>query len=117
MYLQWYLPPGQQLTTPLESLLSASFFNSSKDLNFRIKVYAYKIKEKKPIEEFHALDSYEIKNRGTVYIVKNPKAGYPRKRYVGKKVLIDGAERTVKAIELFMINLPYPEGWTMGLLT
>ena len=64
---------------------------------------------------FKSLDFYRIKDK-IVYIVKNPKVGNPRERYVGKTVLIDNKEYNVKGVELFAINLPYPKGWTMGIL-
>lgn len=113
--MEWHLPPGLNITTPSDSLVFATIHNISQDLNFKVKIYAYKIKEKKPVEKFTSLDFYRHKDH-IIYIVKNPKSGNPRKRYVGKMVSIDDREYTVKAIELFMINLPYPEGWTMGLL-
>lgn len=66
--------------------------------------------------EFEALGSFVVRDRGTVFTVKNP-GGYPDPGVlVGRDVLIDGSPFRVKGVESYAIVLPYPDRFDFGLL-
>jgi len=66
--------------------------------------------------EYESLDTFEIKERGTVFVVvndKDRKFGCPD--MIGKEVIIDGQTHTVKGIESFCIPI-IAKGLKIGIL-
>lgn len=65
---------------------------------------------------YKSLDTFELKNRGTVYIVENDKA---RKRddmkLIGTIVFIDSLPYTVKGVEAFLTPI-ISKGEKIGIL-
>lgn len=62
--------------------------------------------------EFHALDWFEVKGRGSVAVIeKLPEGEYDPDLYKGKQVIIDGDEYTILGVETFAIprseSMPY----------
>ncbi len=70
------------------------------------------------MEEFTSDEKYEIKDRGTVFVIRNPRA-YEREMnpnpFMGKDVLINGVAYIVKGIETHCVS-PVREGSRVGLL-
>ena len=66
--------------------------------------------------EYKSLDKYEIKGRGTVYIVENElERGRSNNDLINSEVIIDGVKHKVKGVESFAIPT-IRKGDTIGLL-
>ena len=66
--------------------------------------------------EYKSLDKYELKGRGTVYIVENEiERDRCSNNLIGIEVLIDGVKYKVKGVESFLIPT-IRKGYKIGLL-
>lgn len=66
--------------------------------------------------EYKSLDTFEIKNRGRVFVVENDKdRDRDNNDLLGSEVIIDGKNYKVKGVESFAIQKIY-KGQKIGLL-
>lgn len=66
--------------------------------------------------EYKSLETFEIKNRGRVFVVENDKdRDRDNNDLLGSEVIIDGKNYKVKGVESFVIQKIY-KGQKIGLL-
>ena len=66
--------------------------------------------------EYKSLDSYELKERGTVYIVENEvDRSRDKNDLIGSEVFIDGVKHKIKGVESFLLST-IRKGDKIGLL-
>lgn len=65
---------------------------------------------------FAALTHYDLRGKGTVYVVCNPHDCQDFSHLLGQRVEVDGAAFTVAAVESFAHGAPWAKGEPIGLL-
>ncbi len=61
------------------------------------------------------IDTFEIKGRGTVYAVAAPEERKRDGAFMGEKVIINGEERTIYAVESYALGV-IRKGSTIGIM-